>query len=109
MDGPYLTEYLKPGDVSLESVRVQDFINLTNAPTSGYPTSGLPLTKTFTPATKQAVIEYQNRYKKTVLDPWGLSAGTGWWYQTTRSSANALVGTPEQEITLDNGKSHTAF
>ena len=109
MDEPYFTEYLGVGDVSLESVRVQDFINLTNAPTSGYPTNGLPLTKTYTQATANAVSAYQDRYKKTVLEPWGLTKGTGWWYQTTRSSANALVGTPEPAKTLDNGKSHTAF
>jgi len=102
-------EYLRPGDVSLEAVRVQDFLNLINAPTGGYPNNGLPLATTFTQETKQAVIDYQNRYRATVLDPWGLSQGTGWWYQTTRSSANALVGTPEPEIQLDNGKSHTAF
>ena len=109
MNEPYFTEYLRPGDVSLEAVRVQDFLNLINAPTGGYPNNGLPLATTFTQETKQAVIDYQNRYRATVLDPWGLSQGTGWWYQTTRSSANALVGTPEPEIQLDNGKSHTAF
>ena len=90
-------------------MRVQDFINLTNSPISGYPTNGLPLTRTYTQETANAVRAYQNRYRNTVLDPWGLTQGTGWWYQTTRASANTLVGVPEPEITLDNGKSHTAF
>ena len=109
MNTPYFTEYLGVGDVSLESVRVQDFINLTNAPISGYPTQGLPLSTSYTQATADAVKAYQNRYRTTVLEPWGLTQGTGWWYQTTRASANALVGTPESQVRLDNGISHTAF
>jgi peptidoglycan hydrolase-like protein with peptidoglycan-binding domain len=99
----YFTEYLKVGDVSLESVKVQDFLNIIFSPTSGYPNTGLPLTKTFTKETAAKLKEFQSVYKTTVLIPWNLTKPTGWFYQTTRSSANALIGYSEGEIKLDNG------
>ncbi len=99
----YFTEYLKVGDVSLESVKVQDFLNIIFTPTSGYPESGLKLSKTFTKETADKLKEFQSVYKATVLTPWNLKQPTGWFYQTTRASSNALIGYSEGEIKLDNG------
>jgi hypothetical protein len=99
----YFTEYLKVGDESLESVKVQDFLNLIFSPISGYPNDGLTLSTTFTKETENKVKEFQTIYRNAVLGPWGLDGATGYFYQTTRALANALVGYHEGEIQLDNG------
>jgi hypothetical protein len=88
---PYFTENLKPGTQSIEAVKLQDFLNIIFAPTSGYPTNGIPLSKTMTPQTVAKVREYQTVYKDSVLKPLGLSSSTGWWYDKSRASANALM------------------
>jgi hypothetical protein len=100
---PYFSKYLKQGDDSLESVKVQDFLNLIFAPTSGYPTNGIPLSKDFTKLTANKVSEFQSVYKEIVLKPWDLKAPTARWYQTTRSAANTLMNCSEGSIKLDNG------
>lgn len=101
---PYFKTYLKQGDEGLEAVKVQDFLNIINAPTSGYPTSGIPLDKKYTRPTFENVKEFQAFYKDIVLKPWDLTTPTGWWYQTTRYAANKLMNCDEGEIQLDNGK-----
>jgi hypothetical protein len=101
---PYFPKYLKPGDNSVESVKVQDFLNIIFAPTSGYPTNGIPLSKDFTKQTTVKLKEYQSVYKATVLKPWDLSSPTGLFYQTTRYSANDLMNCNEGSLKLDNGK-----
>jgi len=100
---PYFKTYLKQGDESIEAVKVQDFLNIINAPISGYPTSGIPLEKKYTRPTFENVKEFQTFYKEIVLKPWDLSSATGWWYQTTRHAANKLMNCAEGEIVLDNG------
>lgn len=101
---PYFKEYLNKGDESLESVKVQDFLNIIFAPTSGYPDNALPLTKEFNSPTKSTVENFQNVYKEIVLRPWDLTSATGRWYQTTRHAANKLMNCNEGEIKLENGK-----
>lgn len=101
---PYFKTYMKQGDKGLEAVRIQDFLNIINAPTNGYPTNGIALEKLFTRKTFTNVKEFQSYYKDTVLAPWGLKSPTGWWYQTTRYAANKLMNCGEGEIQLDNGK-----
>jgi uncharacterized delta-60 repeat protein len=96
----YFTEYLKEGDSSLETVKLQDFLNIIFAPTSGYPTSGLPLSKTFDAKTKAKLKEFQSVYKETVLKPWNLTSPTGRFYQTTRKASNLLMGYDEGAINL---------
>ncbi len=96
----YFKEYLKEGDVSLEVVKLQDFLNLIFAPTVGYPTNELPLSKEFTKDTAEKLREYQRVYKETVLKPWNLKTATGWFYKTTRKSANLLMGYDEGDISL---------
>jgi hypothetical protein len=102
---PYFPKYLKQGDNSLEAVKVQDFLNIIFAPTSGYPDAGLKLSKSFNSDTTSKLKEYQTVYKAIVLDPWKLTSATGWWYQTTRASANLLMGCSEGVVKLDNGAS----
>jgi hypothetical protein len=104
---PYFPKYLKQGDTSLETIKVQDFLNIIFAPTSGYPTNGLKLTKDFNNQTYTKLSEYQDVYKATVLKPWDLKSPTGRWYQTTRASANQLMNCSEGTVKLDNGVSVT--
>lgn len=102
---PYFKEYLTKGDESLEAVKVQDFLNVIFAPTSGYPNNALPLVKEYDSPTKATVENFQNVYKEIVLKPWELVSATGRWYQTTRHAANKLMNCDEGEIQLENGKS----
>ena len=103
---PYFNTYMNQGDKNIEAVKIQDFLNIINAPTNGYPTNGISLTKEFTRPTFNSVKEFQTYYKDTVLKPWGLTRATGWWYQTTRYAANKLMNCSEGEVQLDNGKKH---
>ncbi len=100
---PYFTKYLKSGDSDIESVRVQDFLNIIFAPTSGYPNAGLKLTKNYSSETVTAVNKFQNLYRPTVLTPWNLQTSTGRWYQSTRKAANQLMNCEEGAVRLDNG------
>jgi hypothetical protein len=102
---PYFKEYLRKGDESLEAVKVQDFLNVIFAPTSGYPTNATPLTKEYDSPTQATVSNFQNVYKEIVLKPWELTSATGRWYQTTRHAANKLMNCNEGDIQLDNGRS----
>jgi DNA-binding beta-propeller fold protein YncE len=100
---PYFKEYLKVGDSSLESVKVQDFLNLIFLPTSDSSSQGIALTKDFNTATYNKVKEFQSVYKEVVLKPWKLKNATGKWYQSTRFVANDLMNCKEASVTLDNG------
>lgn len=100
---PYFDTYMKSGDNTIEAVKVQDFLNIISAPTSGYPTNGIALEKSFNLQTVKKVKEFQGFYKDIVLKPWDLTTPTGRWYQTTRHAANKLMNCSEGEIKLDNG------
>jgi len=45
----------------------------------------------FGPATKAAVIKFQNKYASEVLAPYGLTTGTGYFGVSSRTKANALI------------------
>ncbi len=49
-------------------------------------------TKYFGPLTKQAVIRFQEAYRDTVLSPFGLTLGTGYFGQFSRNAIQALMG-----------------
>jgi uncharacterized repeat protein (TIGR02543 family) len=88
---PYFTQNLQPGEESIQAVKVQDFLNIIFAPTSGYPTQGIDLSKQMTEETVASVREYQTVYKESVLKPLGLTSSTGWWYEKSRAAANKLM------------------
>jgi hypothetical protein len=47
-------------------------------------------TSTFGPATKAAVIKFQNMYTSDILTPVGLKTGTGYWGASSRAKANMM-------------------
>ena len=50
----------------------------------------------FGPDTFVAVKRFQLDHAAEILAPWGHTNPTGYWYITTRRTANRLVGCPEE-------------
>jgi len=55
------------------------------------------ITGFFGPATKEAVIRFQEKYKKEILDPWGFEKGTGMVSKSTRAQLNKICNPPKKE------------
>jgi len=53
---------------------------------------GEKLNNYFGSSTLSAVILFQEKYKKDILEPWGLQTGTGYVGKTTRTKLNELYG-----------------
>ncbi len=86
------TVNLKIGSKGSQVMALQKFLNQsadTRVAASGAGSPGNE-TSTFGPATRAAVIKFQEKYAADVLTPNGLSKGTGNWYASTRAKANAL-------------------
>ncbi len=56
----------------------------------------------FGAVTKTAVKKFQERHRNSILAPWGISSGTGRFYQSTKRYMNELLGCPDS-VSLDNG------
>ena len=85
------TQNLKAGSSGGEVMALQKFLNSHGAQVSASG-AGSPGNETsyFGPATKAAVIKFQNAYASDILAPVGLTAGTGNWFASTRAKANLL-------------------
>jgi peptide/nickel transport system substrate-binding protein len=55
------------------------------------------ITGYFGPKTKAAVIKFQEKYSKDILEPWGFKNGTGLVAKTTRQKLNEVCFRPSQE------------
>ncbi len=86
---PIITEYLKRGSVNDKSnvIRLQTFLKNDEG------NSSLTVNGNFGPATYNAVVAFQNKYRADVLTPWNLTKGTGWVYMTTKKKINDLYCT----------------
>ena len=63
--------------------RLEDFLNT-------YEGEDVAEDGVFTPAEEAAVKRFQLKYRREVLDPWGLSVPSGYVGETTRNQINAL-------------------
>ncbi len=94
---PYFTMYVKKGDSSPEVLKIKKFLNNTQD-------ENLAMTSmVFDSSVEAAVKRFQKKYETRVLDPWGLEEATGVWYQSTRSTADYILGCYNTVI-LSNGK-----
>jgi peptidoglycan hydrolase-like protein with peptidoglycan-binding domain len=103
---------LAQGDTGQDVKELQQFLNLDLKPAGGTsdistviaksgPGSPGQETMTFGPATKQAVMNFQQEFAADILTPSGLTAGTGIVDEPTRAKIHALKGTiPAKESAL---------
>jgi len=61
------------------------------------------LTGVYDANTTNSMIAFQERFNATMLDPWGITKGTGYKYKTTNRFLNYLVGCELSDLELDNG------
>jgi uncharacterized repeat protein (TIGR02059 family)/uncharacterized delta-60 repeat protein len=84
---PYFTEYYRAGASGSEVDKIKSFLNLLNPAAKLNVNSSVYDTKM-----RLQIISFQNRYKDTVLKPWGLNYATSNWFKTSVSSANEIMG-----------------
>ncbi len=82
---PYLTEYMQVGhENAIEVRKLQNFLNDREG-------EQLEITGIFEGFTFEAVKRYQEKYRKEILDPWGISEPSGFVYKTTLFHMNRQV------------------
>lgn len=84
---PYLTTYMSQTSRNnpKEIIKLQTFLKEHESMTN------LELSGAFDSATDVAVRAFQEKYKETVLAPWGIEQGTGYVYLTTSKKINDLA------------------
>ncbi len=94
---PYFVMYAKKGDVSPEVLKIKKFLN--NTQNENLSMNSL----VFDSVLERAVKRFQRKYSDRILDPWDLDEPTGIWYQSTRSTADYILGCTNTTV-LSNGK-----
>lgn len=93
---PYFGDYQKPGNQNEEVLKIKKFLNKTQG-------ESLSETMTYDRSLTNAVRRFQEKYSFKSLASWGLARSTGNWYQSTRKTAEDLLGC-FAPVRLDNGK-----
>ncbi len=60
-----------------------------------------PINQSFDQQLHQSLINFQEEFHATMLDPWNLTQGTGYKYKTTNKFLNFLVGCDTPPVELD--------
>ncbi len=93
---PYFTAYQDEGDVSAEVSKIKTFLNKTQG-------ENLAVNNVFDTSLTQAIKRFQTKFKSRILTPWSLTNPTGRWYQSTKKTAEDVLGC-FYPVRLDNGE-----
>ncbi len=84
---PVFTKFYKEGDNNQgELKKIQEFL-MTEGLFDYHTATGY-----YGPITDKGIRGFQLKYAADILEPWGETEPTGYWYKTTRKKANELAG-----------------
>lgn len=95
----YLTSYIRRGSSndSSQVLRLQRFLN-------EYEGLEVPLTGFYDSTTEQAVRDFQEKYRSSILTPWGIGEPTGYVYYTTQKQVNDIYCGGERVFPLSENQ-----